>query len=230
MATMSVRGTMTSRARVSPSSKTEWIISRSPASMSAESRAMSTRSRSSLSLSNGPSRNPFPGVTAFVSAMRSRLNGPRTRRSHTVAGAAASATRVLCCTPSVPGETPTTAKEISAMIPIATRNGCTGAVDPLDDGEGHHDGDRRLGDDAQEGQHREVGRGVPDDAHERLRARPPLVEELVGAGARHPLEGRLGGGDEERDEGGDDRQGDEPGHGWESSWLRRSAGHGWRGR
>ena len=121
---MSVRGTMTSRARVSPSSKTEWIISRSPASMSAESRAMSTRSRSSLSLSNGPSRKPFPGVTALVRAMSRRLNGPSTRRSHTVVGAAASATRVLCCAPSVPGETPTTANEMSAMIAIATRNGC----------------------------------------------------------------------------------------------------------
>ena len=48
--TMSVRGTMTSRARVSPSSKTEWIISRSPASMSSVSPAMSTSSRSSASL------------------------------------------------------------------------------------------------------------------------------------------------------------------------------------
>ena len=54
--TMSVRGTMTSRTTVSPSSKTEWIISRSPSSMTAVSPAMSSRSRSSASLWNGPSR------------------------------------------------------------------------------------------------------------------------------------------------------------------------------
>ena len=124
MATMSVRGTMTSRARVSPSSKTEWIISRSPASMRALSRATSTRSRSSLSLSNGPSRKPLPGVTALVRAMSRRENGPSRRRSHTVVGAAARATGVLCCAPSVPGDTPTTAKEMRAMIAMATRNGC----------------------------------------------------------------------------------------------------------
>ena len=54
--TMSVRGTMTSRATVSPSSKTEWIISRSLGLDDAESPAMSTRSRSSASVWNGPSR------------------------------------------------------------------------------------------------------------------------------------------------------------------------------
>ena len=79
MDTMSVRGTITSRARVSPSSKTECSISRSSASIRAWSRAMSTRSRSSLSLSNGPSRNPLPGVTALVRAMSSREKGPSTR-------------------------------------------------------------------------------------------------------------------------------------------------------
>ena len=52
---MSVRGTMTARASVSPSSKTEWIISRSSASMTSDSPAMSTRSRSSDSVWNGPS-------------------------------------------------------------------------------------------------------------------------------------------------------------------------------
>ena len=56
MTTMSVRGTMTSRTTVSPSSKTEWIISRSSSSMTSESPAMSSRSRSSDSVWNGPSR------------------------------------------------------------------------------------------------------------------------------------------------------------------------------
>ena len=54
--TSAVRGTITSRTRVSPSSNTEWIIWRSPASMSSLSSAMSTSSRSSASEANGPSR------------------------------------------------------------------------------------------------------------------------------------------------------------------------------
>ncbi len=54
--TMSVRGTMTSRTTVSLSSNTEWIMSRSSSSMTAVSPAMSSRSRSSASLWNGPSR------------------------------------------------------------------------------------------------------------------------------------------------------------------------------
>ena len=48
--TTSLRGTITSRAVVSPSSKTEWIIFRSPASISADASAMSTSSRSSVSV------------------------------------------------------------------------------------------------------------------------------------------------------------------------------------
>jgi hypothetical protein len=41
---------------VSPISKTDWIIWRLPASISADYPARSTRSRSSASESNGPSR------------------------------------------------------------------------------------------------------------------------------------------------------------------------------
>ncbi len=52
----SLRGTITSRTVVSPSSKTEWIIRRSPASISADDSAKSTSSRSSVSVENGPSR------------------------------------------------------------------------------------------------------------------------------------------------------------------------------
>ena len=106
MVTMSVRGTMTSRTTVSPSSKTEWIISRSPASISAVSPARSTRSRSSASDSNGPSRKPRPGVTALPSATSSRASGPSTRRSQTSTGAATSATRSACWRPRVRGLTP----------------------------------------------------------------------------------------------------------------------------
>ena len=53
---MSGRGTMTSRATVSPNSKTERIISRSSSSMTDESDAWSSRSRNSDSVWNGPSR------------------------------------------------------------------------------------------------------------------------------------------------------------------------------
>ena len=52
--TMVVRGTMTSLACVSPSSKTEWIMSRSSSSMTAWSPAKSTSPRSSDSVRKGP--------------------------------------------------------------------------------------------------------------------------------------------------------------------------------
>ena len=61
MKTMSVRGTITSRTMVSPSSNTEWIICRSPDSMTRPASARSTSSRSSASVANGPSRKPLPG-------------------------------------------------------------------------------------------------------------------------------------------------------------------------
>ena len=64
---MSVRGTMTSRAMVSPSSKTEWIISRSPASMRAASLGQVDQLAQLASVANGPSRKPLPGVTALPS-------------------------------------------------------------------------------------------------------------------------------------------------------------------
>ena len=76
--TMSVRGTMTSRTRVSPSSKTEWIISRSSSSMTPSRAARSTRSRSSLSLANGPRGSPCPGVTALPRDEQPCASGPST--------------------------------------------------------------------------------------------------------------------------------------------------------
>ena len=79
--TTSVRGTMTSRAIVSPSSKTEWIIWRSPDSTTPRSSAMSTSSRSSTSEENGPSRKPRPGVIVLPMRMSSVATGPSTRPS-----------------------------------------------------------------------------------------------------------------------------------------------------
>src|SRR3990170_2953370 len=72
---------MTSRAMVSPSSKTEWIIFRSSDSITADASAMSTSSRSSVSVENGPSRKPRPGVMALPIMIRSFGNGPRIRVS-----------------------------------------------------------------------------------------------------------------------------------------------------
>ena len=77
--TTSVRGTITSRAIVSPSSNTDWIICRSPCSTTPRSSAMSTSSRSSTSDANGPSRKPRPGVIALpnrISSEASGLNDP----------------------------------------------------------------------------------------------------------------------------------------------------------
>ena len=67
---------------VSPNSKTEWIILRSPDSITAEASARSTSSRSSVSVENGPSRKPRPGVIALPSRISSRGIGPRIRVSH----------------------------------------------------------------------------------------------------------------------------------------------------
>ena len=91
MVSMSIRGTMTSRAVVSDSSKTEWIMSRSSSSMSWFSSARSTRSRSSASVSKGPLRSPDPGVTALATRTRPVATGPSTVRSPTVKGAASGA-------------------------------------------------------------------------------------------------------------------------------------------
>ena len=76
--TISVRGTITSLTMVSPSSKTEWIMRRSPASMRSDASAMSTISRSSASEVNGPSVNPRPGVIALPMMIRICGMGPIT--------------------------------------------------------------------------------------------------------------------------------------------------------
>ena len=89
--TTSVRGTMTSRAMVSPSSNTEWIMLRSPDSTTPRSSAMSTSSRSSTSEENGPSRKPRPGVIMLPTRISSVAMGPRTRPSSRTTPAPASA-------------------------------------------------------------------------------------------------------------------------------------------
>jgi hypothetical protein len=72
---ISVRGTITSRAGVSPSSKTDWIIRRSSAATTPRCWARSTTSRSSISDANGPLRRPRPGVSALARTTSNRLSG-----------------------------------------------------------------------------------------------------------------------------------------------------------
>jgi hypothetical protein len=105
--TISVRGTMTSRAMVSPSWKTDWIISRSPCSTTPRCSAMSTSSRSSTSDENGPSRKPRPGVRALPSQISRLGSGPSTRPSACTTPAPARASLYGCWRPSVRGPTPT---------------------------------------------------------------------------------------------------------------------------
>ena len=113
--TISVRGTMTSLTMVSPSSKTWWIMRRSPASMRSDASAMSTISRSSASELNGPSVNPLPGVTRLPRMISTCGIGPttvvRAEMSPTVRRATASA----CCRPSVRAATPSSTNDTMVM-------------------------------------------------------------------------------------------------------------------
>ena len=81
MATRSVRGTITSRTRVSPSWKTECTIRRSSSSISDSFSARSTSARSSASEANGPLRKPLPGVSALPRRISSCGIGPMMRAS-----------------------------------------------------------------------------------------------------------------------------------------------------
>ena len=119
--TISVRGTITSRAMVLPSSNTDWIICRSPCSTTPRCSAMSTSSRSSTSEENGPSRNPRPGVIALPSRVSSAASGLNSRPSTRTAGAPASATRLGCCRPRVRGPTPTTAYDTTIITTTVSR-------------------------------------------------------------------------------------------------------------
>ena len=65
---MSGRGTMTSRATVSPNSMIDSISSRSSRSITSSSAAASTMPSSSCSDTNGPCLRPLPGRITFVEA------------------------------------------------------------------------------------------------------------------------------------------------------------------
>ncbi len=81
MVTRSVRGTMTSRTSVSPSSKTECTIRRSSSSINDSFSARSTSARSSASEAKGPRRKPLPGVSALPMRISREGMGPMIRAS-----------------------------------------------------------------------------------------------------------------------------------------------------
>ena len=73
--TMSVRGTITSRTIVSPSSNTEWIMARAPGSMTWRCSSRSTRPRSSSSVPNASAGSPARGQHAAQGQQQPR-EGP----------------------------------------------------------------------------------------------------------------------------------------------------------
>ena len=122
MNTMSVRGTMTSRTRVSPSSKTEWIIFRSPGSMTRRRSRRSTRPRTSASDASWLSLALLAGVMRLAIAVDSQDSGPSSRDSGCSTAAAASATRSVYRRPMARGTTPITTYPATIMMAAAMRN------------------------------------------------------------------------------------------------------------
>ena len=102
---MSGRGTITSRATVSPNSMMLSISSRSSCSITSSSAAASTMPSSSCSLTNGPSLRPLPGSSTLVSPIRPRLmmRSGQNRTSTSVKRAVASPARSACRTAHVLG-------------------------------------------------------------------------------------------------------------------------------
>ena len=116
---ISVRGTITSRAGVSPSSKTDSIILRSSAATTPRCWARSTTSRSSISDANGPLRNPRPGVSALPTTTNNRLIGINSHEISRSGTAVANAMEYAFCRPRVRGPTPMTTKLTSTMMVAA---------------------------------------------------------------------------------------------------------------
>ena len=117
--TISVRGTITSRAGVSPNSNTDWIIRRSSSATTPRCWAMSTTSRSSISEANGPLRNPRPGVIALPISTSSRLIGASSTEIACSGSAASSAMVYAFWRPRVRGPTPIATKLTTTMMAAA---------------------------------------------------------------------------------------------------------------
>ena len=179
MNTTSVRGTMTSRTIVSPSSKTEWIIARSPDSMTWLASARSTSSRSSASDENGPSLKPRPGVRMLPSTMSSWGSGPRTFVKTTTSPALARARPAgRGCRPIVRGPTPMTTNSTTSITPTVSRAASQASVEVAE----HDLGDQHDGGDLAE--HPQEQRGV-DEAGRVLgdRQQPTGAASSVGRAA-----------------------------------------------
>ena len=108
--TTSVRGTITSRTMVSPSSNTDLQhLALGLLDHAAVARPCRPVSRSSMSEENGPSRKPRPGVIALPIRISSEATGDRTLADALGwAAAAARPTPYGCCRPRVRGSTPIT--------------------------------------------------------------------------------------------------------------------------
>ncbi len=105
--TMSVRGTMTARTKVSVKSNTEWMSSRSSCSMSSFSAASSMMLSSCSSDANDDPREP-PGVMRVPRATRPWASGPRMILTPRMTGAAPRSRALACSRPRVRGLAPTT--------------------------------------------------------------------------------------------------------------------------
>ncbi len=121
---MSGRGTITSRTTVSPNSKIEWMSSRSSVSIDASCAATSAIVRISSSVTNGPPRSPFPGMTTLARPIKPRVrtrNGPNRVRNASRGDTRITA-RSACCTANVLGATSANVNTtmISMTIPTAT--------------------------------------------------------------------------------------------------------------
>ena len=86
--------------------------------MTADASARSTSSRSSVSVENGPSLKPRPGVIALPSMMRRAGIGPRIVVTSASGPAERSATLASCCRPRVRGATPMATNETTSITPI----------------------------------------------------------------------------------------------------------------
>src|SRR3954453_22395474 len=120
-ATMSGRGTITSRTTVSPNSMMEWISWRSCDSISPSSTATSAMASSSSSETNGPAFRPLPGRMMLDTPIRPRAsnrNGGKLT-SAWMTGAVKRAARSECWTAHVLGAASANTKMITTSNSVA---------------------------------------------------------------------------------------------------------------
>jgi len=116
--TMSVRGTMTARTKRSVKSNTEWMRSRSSASMRSCDAASSTMLRSCSSDAKDAPRW-MPGVRRSPRRTSRCARGPSTMRAPRMSPAHAFRKPFACCRPTARGDAPTRTKEATVMTTTA---------------------------------------------------------------------------------------------------------------